>query len=171
MINYEHNEAWTQNFCRAIDTTFSVLKTFGIGETKNIPSIVAPEVKDESSSFHRFLEVFYDEALLDAELSLAAEEAGNKKGVYHDHAKNKKQRMANRRRLLDVLHASVLYCRMSREYGVEFAMVFSQKLNSSYAHLGFLEEFYDSVMLAVRLDIVLEKSMEDAGDGNETCRK
>ena len=171
MINYERNEAWKHSFSLAIDTTLSVLKSFGIGETKQIPSLVTSEVRDESSSFHRFLEVFYDESLLDAELSFAAEEAGNTRDVYHDHAKHKKQRMANLHRFIDVLHATVLYCRMSREYGVEYAMMISQKLNSSFAHLGFLEEFYDSVMCAVRIDFVLEKSKADAGDGNETCRK
>lgn len=169
MINYECNETWKHSFSQAIDTALSVLKTFGIGETKDIPSLVTPEVKDESSSFHRFLEVFYDETLLDAELSFAAEEAGNKKGVYHDHAKQKKQRMANRRRFLDVLHASVLYCRMSRDHGVEYAMMISEKLNRSFAHLGFLEEFYDTVMFAARLDLLQEKSKADAGD--DTCRK
>ncbi len=156
MINYTHDDIWKRNLCQAIDISLSTLKSFGIGETKDISVLIAAEVKDKSSDFRRFLEVFYDESLFSAELSLAAKKAGNKEAVYNYHAKNKKQKSANKAHFVNALHASNLYCRMSGDYGVEFAMLIGDTLNRSFAHLGFLQQFYETVMDLAWFDSVEE---------------
>ena len=150
-MNYRHNSAWRNNQERAIKTTISVLENFGVGETKNIPSIVAPELSDKSSGFRRFQDVLYDEALFDAELSFAAEVAGNTKDVYHDHPRLKVHMEANLHRFADALYAAELYCRMSNKYGHEFAVGIHDKVNSSFAHISFLSEFYETVMFRTRV--------------------
>jgi len=157
MTNYTHDDAWKKNLCQAIDISLSTLKSFGIGETKEIPALIASEVRDDSSDFRRFIEVFYDESLFSAELSQAAEKAGNKKAVYNVHAKTRKQKMANERFFIDTMHASNLYCRMSGDYGVEFAMLIGDTLNRSFAHLGFLQQFYETVMDLAWFDSVEEE--------------
>ena len=161
MIHYEHDDTWKNNLDQALITTIRVLQTFGTGKTKDIPSHVSKDIKDESSDYHRFLEAFYDETLLDAELSHAADVAGNTKDSYIVHDEIKTTREANRHRFIDVVHAAVLYCRMAAEDGVEFALRIYEKLNSSAAHFAFLEEFYDTVMTNTRLNLQKEEGKND----------
>ena len=99
MIHYEHDDAWKNNLDQALITTIRVLQTFGTGKTKDIPSHVSKDIKDESSDYHRFLEALYDETLLDAELSHAADVAGNTKDSYIVHDEIETTREANRHRL------------------------------------------------------------------------
>ena len=161
MIHYEHDDAWKNNLDQALITTIRVLQNFGAGKTKDIPSHVSKDIKDESSDYHRFLEAFYDETLLDAELSHAADVAGNTKDSYIVHDEIETTREANRHRFIDVVHAAVLYCRMAADDGVEFTLRINEKLNSSFAHFAFLEEFYDTVMINTRLNLLSEEGKND----------
>ena len=161
MIHYEHDDTWKKNLDQALITTIRVLQSFGTGKTKDIPSHVSKDIKDESSDYHRFLEAFYDETLLDAELSHAADVAGNTKDTFIDHAEIKAMREANRHRFIDVLHAAILYCRMGADDGVEFTLRINEKLNSSVDHFAFLEEFYDTVMTNTRFNLLNEEGKND----------
>ena len=161
MIHYEHDATWEKNLDQALMTTIRVLQTFGSGKTKDIPSHVSKDIKDESSDFLRFLEAFYDETLLDAELSHAADVAGNTKNTYIDHAEIKARREANYHRFIDVVHAAILYCRMAADDGVEFTLRINEKLNSSVDHFAFLKEFYDTVMTNSRLNLLNEEGKND----------
>ena len=161
MIHYEHDATWKNNLDQALITTIRFLQCFGPGKTKDIPSHVSKDIKDESSDYHRFLEAFYDETLLDAELSHAADVAGNTKDKYIDHTEIKTTRKANRHRFIDVVHAAVLYCRMAADDGVEFTLRINEKLNSSVAHFAFLDELYDTVMTNTRLNLLNEEGEND----------
>ena len=161
MIHYVHDATWKNNLDQALMTTIRVLQTFGTEKTKVIPSHVSKDIKDESSDYHRFLEAFYDETLLDAELSHAADVAGNTKDTFIDHAEIKAMREANRHRFIDVVHAAILYCRMASDDGVEFTLRINEKLNSSVDHFAFLEEFYDTVMTNTRFNLLNEEGKND----------
>ena len=161
MIHYEHDATWEKNLDQALITTIRILQTFGSRKTKDIPSHVSKDIKDESSDFLRFLEAFYDETLLDAELSHAADVAGNTKNTYIDHAEIKARREANYHRFIDVVHAAILYCRMAADDGVEFTLRINEKLNSSVDHFAFLKEFYDTVMTNSRLNLLNEEGKND----------
>lgn len=100
----------------------------------------------------------YDEALLDAEISLSAEDAGNVNLVYKPGARRKKDREAAQRRFQAVIDDAFLFCRMSHAYGVEFALSVHCDIAASAPRLAFLVEFYDTVMAIARMDAVITRS-------------
>lgn len=158
LFKYEHDSAWRAELDRAVKTTTEAFKVFGKGESKGVPGALAGDLKDKESNFFRFLEVFYDETLLDAELSLSAEDAGNDKLVYKPDARRKKDREAAHRRFQAVIDDAFLFCRMSRAYGVEFALSVHCNIAASAPRQAFLVEFYDTVMTIARMDGVIKRS-------------
>ena len=158
LFKYEHDSAWRAELDRAVKTTTEAFKVFGKGESKGVPGALAGDLKDKGSNFFRFLEVFYDETLLDAELSLSAEDAGNDKLVYKPDARRKKDREAAHRRFQAVIDDAFLFCRMSRAYGVEFALSVHCNIAASAPRQAFLVEFYDTVMTIARMDAVIKRS-------------
>ena len=150
MISYTHDDAWRADLNSCVETTVNCLNVFGLGETKDIPTMIANEMQDSESNFSRFIEVFFDEARFDAELSFAAETKGNKTLAYHDHARKKVIREANRRRFNSALNDALVFCGMSKDYGIEFKYSIHCILNDSFPHLGFLFELYETVMLKTR---------------------
>ena len=156
MISYTHDSAWRADLNSCIETTANCLNAFGLGETKDIPTVIADELQDSGSVFFRFIEVFFDEARFDAELSYAAETNGNKMLVYNDHARKKVIREANRRRFTGILNDALVFCGMSKDYGMEFKDSIHGILNDSFPHLGFLFELYETVMFRTRCQL-LEK--------------
>lgn len=158
LFKYEHDSAWRAELDRAVKTTTEAFKVFGKGESKGVPGALSGDLKDKGSNFFRFLEVFYDETLLDAELSLSAEDAGNDKLVYKPDARRKKDREAAHRRFQAVIDDAFLFCRMSRAYGVEFALSVHCNIAAFAPRQAFLVEFYDTVMTIARMDAVIKKS-------------
>ena len=158
LFKYEHDSAWRAELDRAVKTTTETFKVFGKGESKGVPGALADDLKDKGSDFFRFLEVFYDETLFDAELSLSAENAGNDKLVYKPDARRKKDRKAAHRRFQAVIDDAFLFCRMSRAYGVEFALSVHCNIAASAPRQAFLVEFYDTVMTIARMDAVIKRS-------------
>lgn len=158
LFKYEHDSAWRAKLDRAVKTTTEAFKVFGKGESKGVPGALSDDLKDKGSNFFRFLEVFYDETLLDAELSLSAEDAGNVKLVYMSGGRRKKDREAAQHRFQAVIDDAFLFCRMSRAYGVEFAISVHCDIAVSAPHQAFLIEFYDTVMAVARMDAVITKS-------------
>lgn len=145
-MDHNHNTTWKQGLDKAINESMDILTVFDAEGHKDVSARIISEIRNESSDFHRFLDVFYEEALFDAEFSLAAEEAGNKKDVYHRHIRSAKQWRANMRHFKNSVNAALLFCRMSRKFGVEFAWRINEMLDSSLAHYRFLEEFFNSAM-------------------------
>lgn len=143
LFKYEHDSAWRAELDRAVKTTTETIKVFGKGESKGVPGALAGDLKNKESDFFRFLVVFYDETLLDAELSLSAEDAGNDKLVYKQGARRKKDREAAQRRFQAVIDDAFLFCRMSRAFGVEFAISVHCNIAASAPHQAFLIEFYE----------------------------
>ena len=119
--------------------------------------MIADELQDSGSVFFRFIEVFFDEARFDAELSYAAETNGNKMLVYNDHARKKVIREANRRRFTGILNDALVFCGMSKDYGMEFKDSIHGILNDSFPHLGFLFELYETIMLKTRWRLLEER--------------
>ena len=150
MICYTHDDAWRADLNSCIETTVNCLNAFGLGETKDIPTMIADEMQDRGSVFFRFIEVFFDEARFDAELSFAAETKGNKLLTYDDHARKKAIREANRRRFNSILNDALVFCGISMDYGMEFKNSIHGILNDSFPHLGFLFELYETIMLKTR---------------------
>lgn len=157
-FKYEHDSAWRAELNRAVKTTTEAFKAFGKGEGKGVPSALVGVLQDKESDFFRYLEVFYDETLLDAELSLSAEDAGNDRLVYKPGARRKKDREAAHRRFQAVIDDAFLFCRMSRAFGVEFAFSVHCDIAASAPHQAFLVEFYDTVMAIARMDAVIKRS-------------
>lgn len=157
MFNFEHNDAWRAELDRTVNTTTNAFKLFGKGDSKGVPDALAGDLGDKESDFYRFLEVFYDEALLDAELSLSAEDAGNHELVYKG-ARNKKDLEATQQRFQGVVDDAFLYCRMSEAYGVEFALSVHCDIAASAPRQAFLAEFYDTVMAIARMDAIITRS-------------
>lgn len=145
-MNYNHDTTWKQGLDKAFNESRGILTAFDADGSNDVSARIISEIRNESTDFRRFLEVFYDETLLDAEFSLAAEEAGNKKDVYYRHARSAKQWRANMRHFENSVNAALLFCRMSRKFGVEFAWRINEMLDSSLAHYRFLEEFFGSAM-------------------------
>ena len=161
MISYTHDDSWREELNMCVETTVNCLKAFGIGKTREIPAAIAPDLQDSVSDFFRFIEVFFDEARFDAELSFAAETEGNDALAYHDHAREKEIREANMRRFNDVLDDALVFCGMSRDYGMEFRISIHRTLNGSFPHQGFLFEFYDTVMFRTRWYLLEERERQN----------
>lgn len=157
MISYTHDDAWRADLNSCVETTANCLNAFGLGETKDIPTVIADEMQDRGSDFFRFVEIIFDEARFDAELSFAAETKGNKTLAYHDHARNKEIREANGRRFNSLLNDALLFCGMSKDYGMEFKDSILGILNDSFPHLGFLFELYETIMLKTRWRLLEDK--------------
>ena len=157
MIDYTHDIAWRADLDSCIETTANFLRTFGLGETKEIPTVLATELEDKNSLFSRLIDVFYDEVRLDAELAFAAETEGDKNYAYHDHARKKDIREGNMMRFNSVLGDAIIFCGMSKEYGPKFKDSIRSILNNSFPHQGFLFELYETVMFRTRWHLLEEK--------------
>ncbi len=159
MLNDFHNDAWRADLVSCVNATVDCLRVLGTGKTKEIPSAIAGELDDKASVFWRFIEVFFDEARFDAELSYAAETEGNRTLAYDDHARRKAVRSANMKRFNGILDDTLLFCTMSKDYGAEFASAVRGTLIDSFPHQGFLFELYETVMLKTRWRLIDEKGM------------
>lgn len=137
-----------------IEITANYLKDLGIGETKEIPKVIAAELQDKGSDFYRFIELFFDEARFDAELSFAAETEGNKVLAYQDHARKKETKEANKRRFSLVLDDAIIFCGLYQDFGVEFRDSIWSILNDSFPHMGFLFELYETIMFRTRCHLL-----------------
>ena len=157
MLNYIHDDAWRADLESCVNTTVNCLRDLGTGETKEIPSVIAAELEDKTSIFWRFIEVFFDEARLDAELSFGAETEGDPGLMYHDHARKKAVREANLKRCSAILDDAILFCTMSKEYGMDFKFAIRSILTDSFPHQGFLFELYETIMLKTRWRLLDEK--------------
>lgn len=156
MISYSHDSAWRAELNSCIEITANYLKDLGIGETKEIPNVIADELHDKGSDFCRFIEVFFDEARFDAELSFAAKTEGNKAFAYQDHARKKETKEANKRHFSLVLDDALIFCGLSRDLGMVFKESILNILNDSFPHMGFLFELYETIMFRTRCQL-LEK--------------
>ena len=150
MESIVHNTNWQKDLNHAIKTTMSLFRSFGVGDAMAIPEVISKDIDDKFSTYYRFLEVLFDETLLDAELSFSAEKAGNTNDVYLDCALRKKQKAINKRRFNGILNDALLFCLMSDKYGVCFTDAVRALLDQSYSHSAFLFEFYDTVMFQTR---------------------
>ena len=126
-----------------------------------IPNVIAAELQDKGSDFYRLIEVFFDEARFDAELSFAAETEGNQTLAYQDHARKKETREANKRHFSLVLDDALIFCGLSKDLGMVFKDSILNILNDSFPHMGFLFELYETVMFRTRCQL-LEKLGEQS---------
>ena len=154
MINYTHDGAWLADLDLCINTTTSSLKAFGIGQFKEIPTVIAAELRDKGSVFYRFVEVFFDEVRFNAEVSFSAETEGNRALAYDDHARKKAVKTANLERFNGILDDTLLFCILSKDYGDEFTSAVRSVLIDSFAHQGFLFELYETIMLKTRWSLL-----------------
>lgn len=150
MIRYTHDSTWRLELNSCVSITVNYLKDLGIRETKEIPNVIAAELQDKGSDFFRLIEVFFDEARFDAELSFAAETEGNKMLAYQGHARNKEIRKANKERFNLVLDDAIIFCGLSKDLGMEFKDSIWSILNDSFPHMGFLFELYETIMFRTR---------------------
>ena len=156
MISYSHDRAWREELNSCVEITANYLKDLGLGETKELPKVLAADIQDNGSDFYRLIEVFFDEARFEAELSFAAETEGNKVLAYQDHARKKETKEANKRRFSLVLDDAIIFCGLSKDLGMVFKESILNILNDSFPHMGFLFELYETVMFRTRCQL-LEK--------------
>ena len=162
MINFTHDATWQAELQQAIQITTNSLQYFGRGEAKEIPAKIAKELNAKSSDYFRFIEVFYDETLLDAEIALSAEAVGNKELGYEAHAIRKKAREENQARFTGIMNQAYLFCKMSPDYGCDFVKSIHDIVESSLAYPAFLFQFYDTVMSLTRFAELIEKQRGEA---------
>ena len=91
-IHYEHDETWREDFANAIAAAAGVLKLLEKQEYYGITLPIDEFLEDESSDYYRFLEVLYDEILLDGEMLNFTTAWGNPRYAGLDHLHKKKKR-------------------------------------------------------------------------------
>ena len=153
MINYTHNEDWHAEFDKSIQTTLDVMSLFGAGNTQTAPKMVLGEVNDPGSEFHKFLEVFYDETLLDAEVSYAAELAGEKEKIFFPITLEEKMKETNLNRFNEILNLAMLIYTMD---GSKVPSSVYSMLQDYPQRILFLNALYEDVMFITRTKLIEE---------------